>query len=39
MGRLIPLFEATLADRERVLGSGHPTTRTIRSNLGKAKSI
>ncbi|MEU6151496.1 tetratricopeptide repeat protein [Actinosynnema sp. NPDC047251] len=25
LGRAIPLYEATLADRERVLGPGHPS--------------
>ncbi|TQM79609.1 hypothetical protein FHX81_1918 [Saccharothrix saharensis] len=29
----VALHEATLADAERVLGSDHPTTRVIRSNL------
>ena len=35
-GRLdeaIPLFERTLADRERVLGETHPSTLTSRNNL------
>lgn len=36
-GRAIPLHEATLADRERVLGPDHFTTRTIRSNFNEAR--
>jgi hypothetical protein len=32
----IPLLEVMLADTERVLGSGHPLTRTVRSNLNAA---
>jgi hypothetical protein len=32
----IPLFEATLAERERVLGSDHPDTLTSRDHLGYA---
>ena len=32
----IPLFEQTLADRERVLGQAHPDTLTSRDNLAKA---
>ncbi|MET8850858.1 tetratricopeptide repeat protein [Amycolatopsis sp. NPDC004625] len=31
--RAIQLYEVALAGSERVLGPGHPTTRTIRSNL------
>jgi len=38
LGRAIPLYEATLADSERVLGPEHPTTSTIRSNLDEARS-
>nr|WP_114773616.1 tetratricopeptide repeat protein [Lentzea flaviverrucosa] len=38
LGRAIPLYEATLADCERLLGPDHPTTRTIRSNLDGARS-
>ncbi|MGW4791889.1 tetratricopeptide repeat protein, partial [Nonomuraea sp. NPDC004297] len=34
--RAIPLFEQTLADRERVLGADHPDTLTSRSNLASA---
>ena len=37
-GRLdeaIPLFERTLADRERVLGEAHPDTLTTRNNLAR----
>ena len=26
LGRAIPLYEATMADRERVLGMNHPNT-------------
>ncbi|KOV86225.1 tetratricopeptide repeat protein, partial [Nocardia sp. NRRL S-836] len=36
LGRAIPLFEATLADRERVLGPDHPNTLTSRNNLAGA---
>ena len=32
----IPLFERTLADRERVLGGTHPDTLTSRNNLACA---
>jgi hypothetical protein len=32
----IPLFEQTLADRERVLGQAHPDTLTSRDNLANA---
>jgi hypothetical protein len=38
-GRLdeaIPLFERTLADRERVLGQTHPSTLVSRGNLASA---
>lgn len=31
--RAIPLYEATLADRERVLGSDYPDVLTSRNNL------
>jgi hypothetical protein len=40
-GRLdqaIPLFEAVLADAERVLGPNHPLTRTISANLRRART-
>jgi len=36
LGRAIPLFERTLCDRERVLGSCHPDTLTLLSNLAIA---
>ena len=36
LGRAIPLFEQTLADRERVLGLDHPDTLSSRSNLARA---
>jgi len=32
----IPLFEQTLADRERVLGPDHPATLSSRNNLAHA---
>jgi len=32
------LFEATLADAERVLGPDHPLTRTISANLRTART-
>jgi tetratricopeptide (TPR) repeat protein len=32
----MPLFERTLADRERVLGPDHPSTLTARGNLAIA---
>lgn len=38
-GRLtdaLPLFEATLAARERILGPDHPDTLTSRNNLATA---
>ncbi len=35
-GRAIPLYEQTLADRERVLGADHPDTLTSRNNLAAA---
>jgi tetratricopeptide (TPR) repeat protein len=34
--RALPLFEQTLADRERVLGGEHPDTLTSRNNLAYA---
>ncbi|MET8992843.1 tetratricopeptide repeat protein, partial [Nonomuraea wenchangensis] len=34
--RAIPLLQQTLADRERVLGSDHPSTLNSRSNLASA---
>ncbi|WP_372455452.1 tetratricopeptide repeat protein [Nonomuraea ceibae] len=34
--RAIPLLEAMLADRERVLGADHPNTLTFRNNLAYA---
>ncbi|MEU7075802.1 tetratricopeptide repeat protein, partial [Streptomyces narbonensis] len=33
VGRAIPLFEQTLADRVRVLGGDHPDTLLSRNNL------
>ncbi|MCZ0211400.1 tetratricopeptide repeat protein, partial [Streptomyces sp. UMAF16] len=36
LGRAIPLFEQTLADRVRVLGEDHPNTLTSRNNLAGA---
>ena len=36
MAEAIPLFEQTLADRERVLGADHPDTLTSRNNLAGA---
>jgi hypothetical protein len=33
LSRAVSLFEITLAERERVLGSGHPDTLTSRNNL------
>lgn len=36
MEQAIPLFEATLADAERVLGPDHPQTLTTRNNLARA---
>ena len=29
----IPLYERTLADRERLLGLDHPNTKAVRKNL------
>ncbi|MFF4617715.1 FxSxx-COOH system tetratricopeptide repeat protein [Nonomuraea jabiensis] len=36
LDRAIPLYEATLSDRERVLGVDHPRTLISRNNLGTA---
>ena len=36
LGQAIPLYERTLADRERVLGDTHPGTLTSRNNLAHA---
>ncbi|MEU1805532.1 FxSxx-COOH system tetratricopeptide repeat protein, partial [Streptomyces sp. NPDC019937] len=36
LGRAIPLYEQTLADRIRVLGEDHPSTLTSRNNLASA---
>ena len=36
LGEAIPLYEQTLADRERVLGADHPDTLTSRNNLAGA---
>lgn len=36
MGEAIPLYEATLADYEQVLGRDHPDTLTCRNNLAAA---
>ncbi len=36
LGRAIPLYEQTLADRVRVLGDDHPDTLTSRNNLADA---
>jgi hypothetical protein len=33
LGRAIPLYEATRADSERVLGADHPITKIVRGNL------
>ena len=33
----IALYQATLTDRERVLGPDHPTTRTVRNNIRGAR--
>jgi len=33
LGRAIPLYEQTLADRERVLGGDHPDTLSSRNDL------
>ena len=37
LGEAIPLFEQTLADRERVLGPDHPDTLASRNNLAGAR--
>ena len=37
LGRAIPLYEQTLADRERVLGADHPQTKIVRGNLAAAR--
>ncbi len=39
LGRAIPLYEATLADSEQVLGPDHPTTKVIRSNHHRGASV
>jgi tetratricopeptide (TPR) repeat protein len=36
LGEAIPLFEQTLADSERVLGTDHPRTLALRNNLAGA---
>ncbi|SDN88753.1 tetratricopeptide repeat protein, partial [Lentzea jiangxiensis] len=36
LGRAVPLYEATLTDRERVLGPDHPSTLMSRNNLAYA---
>ena len=36
LDRAIPLYEQTLADRQRVLGADHPDTLTSRNNLAYA---
>lgn len=36
LGRAVPLFEATLAQREQVLGDTHPHTLVSRNNLAGA---
>ena len=36
LSRAIPLFEATLDDRRRVLGNDHPDTLASRNNLTAA---
>ena len=35
----IPLFERTLADRERLLGPDHPDTMTSRNNLAEVYQV
>jgi hypothetical protein len=37
LGRAIPLYEQTLADRERVLNADHPQTKLVRGNLAAAR--
>ncbi|MGA6220378.1 tetratricopeptide repeat protein, partial [Streptomyces umbrinus] len=39
LGRAIPLYEATLAQREQVLGGNHPSTLTSRNNLARAREL
>jgi Tetratricopeptide repeat len=39
VGEAIPLFEQGLAATERVLGTEHPTTATIRTNLAEARRL
>ncbi len=39
LGEAIPLYEQTLADRERVLGADHPDTLTSRNNLADAYQV
>ena len=36
LGQAIDLFEAVLAERERLLGAEHPQTMTARHNLARA---
>ncbi|MEU3246195.1 MULTISPECIES: tetratricopeptide repeat protein [unclassified Streptomyces] len=36
-GQAIPLYEATLAQREKVLGDTHPHTLSSRNNLAHAR--
>ena len=36
-GYTVPLYEQTLADRERVLGANHPNTLTSRHHLEQAR--
>ncbi|MHB1874595.1 MAG: tetratricopeptide repeat protein [Streptosporangiaceae bacterium] len=38
LGEAIPLYQATLADSERVLGPDHPQTLVSRNNLARARS-
>ena len=37
LDRAIPLYEQTLADRERVLNADHPQTKLVRGNLAAAR--
>ena len=37
LGRAIPLYEQTLADRLRVRGAHHPHTKIVRGNLAAAR--
>jgi hypothetical protein len=37
LGRAIPLYQAVLADSQRVLGADHPLTKAVRGNLGTAR--